>query len=93
MTHYTFQYSLQDDCGPNFPIAKTAQTSVQFHDEATWDVVLNEFISFLSSVYGYDISQSVHFESLEEKLAKTREKYNLDEEDTEEDEEDWRKIL
>lgn len=98
-THYTFQYALQDDCGPEFPTAKTLQSNLQFHDETTWDVVLTEFINFLSSVYGYDIHNSVKFLSFDEKLEKLKDKYEELEESDEsksldlDDDEEWRKIL
>lgn len=98
MNQYSFQYSIQDDCGPNFPVAKTTQTNVQFHDEVTWDVVLTEFINFLSSVYGYDISRSVSFKSLDQKIAELSDKYDLEDEepssiDLDDDDELWRKIV
>jgi len=33
-----------------------------------WDMVLNDFISFLSGIYGYDIRNKVKFETTEEKI-------------------------
>lgn len=34
----------------------------------SWDVVLQDFLQYLSGIYGYDISQKVSYETLEERV-------------------------
>lgn len=91
MNQYSFQYAIRDDVGQDFPVAKTSAVTLEFHDSVLWTTVLDEFINFLSSVYGYDIRDQVEYLSYQEKLQKLKDegKIELDEEE----EEDWRKIL
>lgn len=96
MNQYSFQYSTRDDCGSDFPVAKTITQNVEFHDEVLWTVVLDDFLSFLSSVYGYDIRDQVEYLSYEEKLQALSKKHNLDQDDEDEEDADdkhWRAIL
>lgn len=69
MARYNFSYYSESDCGSEFPISTGATRDVLFHDESPWDVVLNEFLSFLSSVYGYDISKHVDVQTFEQRIA------------------------
>lgn len=71
MPNYTFQYFTRDvdTCGGEFPIAKSINTTCEFEDASPWDVVLNEFLNFLSSVYGYDISKHVDVQTFQQRMA------------------------
>lgn len=55
-----------------FPHRTQMQVTHDFDVDCTWDTVLRQFIQFLSGVYGYDISESVSYETLEEKLDRLR---------------------
>lgn len=52
-TSYGFMYR---DCG-----GKVSKHEVTL-DEVTWPEVLNDFVNFLQSVYGYDIKDSIRIE-------------------------------
>lgn len=91
MNQYSFQYAIRDDVGQDFPVAKTSSVNLEFHDSVLWTTVLDEFINFLSSVYGYNIRDQVEYLSYQEKLQKLKAEGKL--ELDEEEEEDWRKIL
>ena len=52
-TSYGFIYR---DCG-----GKVSKHEVTL-DEVTWPEVLNDFVNFLQSVYGYDIKDSIRIE-------------------------------
>lgn len=69
MGQYSFTYYGASDDGSEFPTAKRVSTSLTFHDETTWDVVHREFVDFLSSIYGYDISKSIDVETFEQRIA------------------------
>lgn len=71
MSNYTFSYfsGNQDDCEGEFPRAKSINTNVEFDDASAWDAVLREFLDFLSSIYGYDISKSVDVKTFEQRMA------------------------
>jgi hypothetical protein len=71
-------YTEQDDYTAEYPTRKILEQTVNFDDAATWDLPLNEFIGFLSSCYGYDISKHVKVSSFEERLASIKEEYGLD---------------
>lgn len=103
MARYTFSCSEYDgESGSQFPVEKDVNVTLTFHDEATWDAILDEFISFLGGIYGYDIHKSVKYLKLEEKIKAMRLDDDCDglEErkdgstiDLEDDDEIWRKIL
>lgn len=52
-TSYGFMYR---DCG-----GKVSKHEVTL-DEVTWPEVLNDFVNFLQSVYGYNIKDSIRIE-------------------------------
>lgn len=54
-SYYTFTYR---NTGEN----KTVEFNQAFEDATTWPTVLNAFIDFLSSVYGYNVGQKVRIE-------------------------------
>lgn len=62
-----------------FPEAKTSSTTVQFGDGVVWTVIVDEFLGFLSSVYGYDIRDQVEYLSYAEKKRNLEERYGLEE--------------
>lgn len=68
-----------DSCDGQFPLQKQSATTVVFEQDQPWMAPLDEFIKFLSSIYGYDISDSVTYETLEEKLKKHIPNYEDDE--------------
>lgn len=85
MKQFYFTYdSDEDDCGPEFPLKQRITSEFTVYDEATWDVVLQKFLEFLSSVWGYDISKKVNYETLSERLDKLHENGKLSDEDWEE---------
>jgi hypothetical protein len=62
-----------------FPQAKTSNITVQFNDGVVWTVVVDQFLGFLSSVYGYDIRDQVEYLSYAEKKRNLEERYGLEE--------------
>lgn len=73
MHEYVFHHVNKTDAGSEHPVVKATQTSIQFHDDTVWTTVLDNFLDFLSNVYGYDIRSQVEYLSYEEKMAKLRE--------------------
>ena len=57
---YTFTYASAVDC-------KQVQVVFDKDDDCSWIPILQEFAGFLSTIYGYDVS---------EKIDVTRKKYN-----------------
>jgi hypothetical protein len=80
MNQYSFTCAEQQEPGlPEFfPKAKTTNVTLQFEDGVVWTVVVDQFLSFLSSVYGYDLSEQVEYLSFEEKKQMLRDKYDLE---------------
>ena len=62
------QYDSPDRECSEFPLRTASTVTHDFDVDCTWDTILTQFIHFLSSIYGYDISQSVQFETLEDKI-------------------------
>jgi hypothetical protein len=48
----------------------TATKSITYTDCTPWTTVLEDFITFLGSCYGYDIRDQVEFQSVYERAAK-----------------------
>lgn len=58
--HYNFNFRQDEETiTTSFPVEKNVNVVVSFDDCAGWTSVLREFTAFLSSVYGYNISESV----------------------------------
>lgn len=76
-----FDYSSSGDGFGEFPNATHISKTVRYDDATTWDVVLKDFISFLSHCWGYDISDEIRFKDFNEKLAALKE--DLDDEEEE----------
>lgn len=68
---YTFQYFSRPDYDSEgeFPSAKSVNNTLEFNEGATWDSVLREFLDFLSSIYGYDISKHVDVQTFEQRMS------------------------
>lgn len=69
---YQFIYNSafsNDSCDGQFPLQKQTATTVVFEDGQTWMAVLDEFLHFLSNVYGYDIAKEVNYRTFEDRLA------------------------
>lgn len=69
--NYSFAYYVngRDSTDDMFAVEDTITRDLTYNDSITWDVVLRDFIDFLSSVYGYDIGDQVKFRTLRDKLA------------------------
>lgn len=79
--NYKFEYIDSDGDKMNFQF--------EFDDATTWDVVLEKFIKFLSAAYGYDISDSISYTTVADRIEAARAKFGNtswdDEEETEDD--------
>ena len=61
-----FRFNMNRDNGNNctlFPSKENFSTAYTYIDGTRWDVVLGDFVRFLSMVYGYDISDQVKVEA------------------------------
>jgi hypothetical protein len=54
----------QDDVKSGYPNNRVLTFEGEFSEDATWEVPLKSFVDFLSAWYGYDISSSIHIESI-----------------------------
>jgi hypothetical protein len=59
----------------------TATKSITYTDCTPWTTVLEDFITFLGSCYGYDIRDQVEFQSVYQRAAK----FNTEDDDWAED--------
>lgn len=83
---YAFHYRSLDnnDISDDYAINDVANRELTYDSTITWCVVLRDFITFLSSVYGYDISKSVEYETVAQKLNRLCDKYEMSLDDEEE---------
>ena len=51
-----------------FPTYKDTAVNLNFGDDIAWTDVMDEFVSFLGSVYGYDIHDDVQYKDFETKF-------------------------
>lgn len=60
--HYNFEYqSAYEDFAPDqFPVSTRCEKQVIVGQDVAWPIVAREFASFLSSVYGYNISEKLY---------------------------------
>lgn len=58
---YSFSYvdPYNHNNSPDFPLSKEVFTSVLIHDDASITTPIREFVQFLSSIYGWDVSKKV----------------------------------
>ena len=68
MNKYEFKITeqFQDDVMSGYPNNRVLTFEGEFTEDATWEVPLKSFVDFLSAWYGYDISSSIHIESIME---------------------------
>lgn len=72
--NFRFVFSTENtDSTDYFPIEKTLEADLVFDDAISWDKVLEQFLQFLGSCYGYDITDQVRYETLDEKVARLKE--------------------
>ena len=82
-----YRFSHVDTCGTpdsEYPISSEHTATHAFESSTTWQAVLNQFVHFLEGIYGYNISDQVHYETLEDKLERLRSRLD-DEEESDED--------
>jgi hypothetical protein len=87
-----FRFEYTDDAAGfgEFPDYKDINVTLRYDDGTTWCAVLRDFVQFLGHCYGYDISDQVQFESLDERLDRlTRRLEEQDEEEGDTKESDW----
>jgi len=77
--NYSFAYYIKgrEDLADDFALEDNVIRNLKYDSAITWDAVLKDFINFLSVVYGYNISDLVHFESFAEKVDRIREENGL----------------
>jgi hypothetical protein len=59
MHKYTFKFEEYEDFVDGFANNREIKYSADFDPFDTWEAPLKSFLDFLSSVYGYDISESI----------------------------------
>lgn len=70
-----YKFKHVDNCGimdSEYPLHSEHTATHVFESSTTWHAVLNQFIHFLEGIYGYNISDQVHYETLEDKLARIK---------------------
>lgn len=72
--NFKFVFNSETDQADYFPIEKTLEADLVFDDAVSWDKVLEQFLQFLGSCYGYDITNQVRYEDYDEKIARLKEK-------------------
>jgi hypothetical protein len=76
-----FEYVSSGDGFGEYPNSTSITKTLRYDDATTWDVVLRDFVLFLSHCWGYDISDQVRFKDFNERLAALKE--DLDDEEEE----------
>ena len=57
--HFLFEATQENSENTPFPLVETTTVNATFADDRMWTEVLNRFLGFLGSVYGYDIKNKV----------------------------------
>lgn len=73
-----FQFTHRDfypEADGDFPNQSINSKNVIFKDGTTWPVVLEQFLDFLGSVYGYDIRKQVKYATFTERMEALSEDY------------------
>jgi hypothetical protein len=79
MHKYTFNFEEKDEIDvPGYPITRDFQHTITINSDEAWEVPLKSFVTFLSSIYGYDISESMSIDTL---MPSDHFKYNLRDDD------------
>lgn len=83
---FDFSYYGPDcsDVSDEFPVRTTITKNIEMSEDATWDVVLNEFLLFLGHCWGYDIKSQVSYDTFDTRIQKMRDSGILEDEDGEE---------
>lgn len=61
---YVFEFREAEDDLAGFPSTRNIRYSADIHRDDPWTVPLKQFLQFLSSIYGYTISDKVIVKSL-----------------------------
>jgi hypothetical protein len=65
MHRYTFNFEeYGEEDVPGYPTTREFEHSITLDSASSWDVPLKSFVTFLSSVYGYDIAESITIDTL-----------------------------
>lgn len=81
-----YKFKHVDNCGimdSEYPLHSEHTAMHVFDSSTTWHAVLNQFVHFLEGIYGYNISDQVHYETLEDKLERLRSRFDNEEESDE----------
>jgi hypothetical protein len=81
----SFSFSQYDeDNAPEFATLSEIVATHEFDENSTWDVVMEDFVKFLSHCWGYDIGKKVSYETFGDRLKKMHDEGKLSEEDWDE---------
>jgi hypothetical protein len=65
MAKYIFKYDDEgEEAVDGFPLRKQFTHEITIAEAEVWEVPLRSFVDFLSSIYGYDVSESVTVSTL-----------------------------
>jgi hypothetical protein len=64
INNYEFIFREKEEDLPGFPVARHIRYCADIHADEPWSVPLKEFVSFLGSIYGYDIREKIIIKSL-----------------------------
>jgi hypothetical protein len=79
MHKYTFKFEETDEINvPGFPTTRDFKHEITIDSAEAWEVPLKAFVDLLSSIYGYDISESI---TLDVAIRAHNFKYNLRDDD------------
>ena len=76
MKTFRFEYTYEADSYEDeqfsrdydFPVQSNIKSEFEFDDDCSWMTVMEQFVSFLGSVYGYDIHDDVQYKDFDTKL-------------------------
>lgn len=66
------KYDSPDRQMSEYPHRSMIQASHDFDADCTWDAIVEQFLNFLSGIYGYNINDQVQYETLEDKIQRLR---------------------
>lgn len=58
---YTFYHNDPNEAGGDFPTSKKVEVMLEFDSAVRWPMVVDQFVNFLSNVYGYPIDLREHY--------------------------------
>jgi len=64
INNYEFIFREKEDDLAGFPASRHIRYCADIHADEPWSVPLKEFVSFLGSIYGYDIREKIIIKSL-----------------------------